>query len=351
MSRSQSSVVLAVLVLWVVVALLSGATNLLFSLPMEQPPSVGLTIAFQLASWSPWAVATPAVFWLTRRYPLPRFLAIHIIASVVTALLHLAVVAAVGQWLFESSSPEATWSHIFKMWLGSRLMISVLTYWLITGAAFAYNYYRQWRAQEVRTASLEGELAQAELASLRMQLQPHFLFNALHAINVLIREDPARAGRVVVELGDLLRSSLQGKGDQLVSLAEERALLERYLAIEVIRFEDRLTLTAEFPPDLDSSLVPHFILQPLVENAFKHGLARSAEPTHLRLSARRETDRLILEVENGGPVVSADPVPGFGLPATRRRLRHLYGDRAAFAIAPGPDGTGAVARITLPLSK
>jgi hypothetical protein len=350
MPRSRASLVLAVLVLWTAVALLSSAANLLFSLPMEQAASPGLTLAFQLASWSPWAVVTPFVFWLTRRYPMPRFLALHLAASMVAALLHLAVVAAVGRWIFVEASPEATWSYIFRMWLGTRLIISVMTYWLITGAALSFDYYRQWRGQEVRTTALEAELARAELASLRMQLQPHFLFNALHAINVLIREDPAAAGRAVVGLGELLRASLNDTTDQEVTLAEERALTERYLAIESIRFQDRLRLEVAMPPELDRVRVPHFLLQPLVENAFKHGLSQSPDAGVLRLAAHREEDRLVLEVANDGPAPAADAVDGVGLGATRRRLAHLYGTRAELHLLAGEGGRGAVARITLPLT-
>jgi hypothetical protein len=350
MPRSRASLVLAVLVLWTVVAVLSSAANLVFSLPMEQAASPGLTIAFQLASWSPWAAVTPFVFWLTRRYPMPRFLALHVAASLVTALLHLAFVAAVGRWIFVEASPEATWSYIFRMWLGTRLIISVMTYWLVTGAALSFDYYRQWRSQELRNTALEAELARAELASLRMQLQPHFLFNALHAINVLIREDPAAAGRVVVGLGELLRASLNGTADQVGTLAEERALTERYLAIEAIRFQDRLRIEVAMPAELDRARVPHFVLQPLVENAFKHGLSLSPETRVLRLAARQEGDRLVLEVANDGPAPPANAVDGVGLGATRRRLAHLYGNRGELTLLPGADGRGAIARITLPLS-
>ncbi|MEP6474911.1 MAG: histidine kinase [Gemmatimonadota bacterium] len=350
MPRSRASVVLAVLLIWTMVALLSSATSLLFSVPMEKPPSIGLTFGFQLASWAPWALITPFVFWLTRRFPIPQYLALHCAVSAVAALLHLAIVAAVGSWMFQDASANATWSYIFRMWLGSRLTISALTYWLITGVALAFNYYQRWRGQELRASALEAELARAELASLRMQLQPHFLFNALHAINVLIREDPSAAGRVVVQLGDLLRASLQGDLDQEVTLVEERGLIERYLAIESIRFEDRLRLELQFPPELDGARVPHFILQPLVENAFKHGLSQTTEPALLRLSARRQDDRLILEVSNDGPAIIRDPVHGLGLSATVRRLSHLYGAGAALELGPGPLGRGAMARITLPLA-
>jgi hypothetical protein len=350
MPRSRASLVLSVLILWTVVAVLSSAANLLFSLPMEQPASPGLTVAFQLASWSPWAAVTPFVFWLTRRYPMPRYLALHLAASLVIALLHLAFVAAVGRWIFVEASPEATWSYIFRMWLGTRLIISVMTYWLVTGAALSFDYYRQWRSQELRNTALAAELARAELASLRMQLQPHFLFNALHAINVLIREDPAAAGRVVVGLGELLRASLSGTADQEVTLAEERALTERYLDIEAIRFQDRLTIELDMPAELDRARVPHFLLQPLVENAFKHGLSRSFEAAVLRLAARRDENRLVLEVANDGPAPPAGAAEGVGLGATRRRLAHLYGDRAEFHLVPGADGRGAVARVILPLT-
>ena len=348
MSKSRASLVLAVLLLWTLVALLSSGANLVFSQPMEQPPSTWLTLAFQLASWAPWAALCPVIFWLTRRFPLPRFAALHLVAAITAALLHLALVAAIGQWLFAETSPEATWSYIFRMWLGSRLIISALTYWLIAGAALAATYYQQWRSQELRTASLEAELARAELASLRMQLQPHFLFNALHAINVLIREDPAAAGRVVVGLGELLRASLNGAPDQEVTLAEERAFTERYLAIETLRFQDRVRLEVEIPAELDRARVPHFLLQPLVENAFKHGLSRTPEGGVLRLAGRREGERLVLEVANDGPPGPTEFTDGVGLGATRRRLAHLYGRRAALALGPGQGGTGALAVVTLP---
>lgn len=350
MPRSRASIVLAVLVLWTLVALLSSGANLLFSLPMEQAASSSLTLAFQLGSWVPWAIVTPLVFRLTRRFPMPRWVAVHLGVSLAVAVLHVAFVAALGSWMFAEVSPEATWGYIFRMWLGTRLIISVLTYWLITGAALAYDYYRQWRTQVLRSAALEAELARAELTSLRMQLQPHFLFNSLHAINVLIREDPAAAGLMVVGLGDLLRASLQGAGDQEVTLAEERALIERYLAIEAIRFHDRLRLELDMPSDLDGARVPHFILQPLVENAFKHGLTRTTEAGVLRLAARREGELLVLEVTNDGPAVPTDPVDGVGLATTRRRLNHLYGDRAELRLSSGPGGIGAQARISLPFA-
>ncbi|MEP6472696.1 MAG: sensor histidine kinase, partial [Gemmatimonadota bacterium] len=125
-------------------------------------------------------------------------------------------------------------------------------------------------------------------------------------------------------------------------------LVERYLAIESIRFQDRLDLELDFPSELDGARVPHFILQPLVENAFKHGLSRSTEATRLRLSARRDGSQLILEVENGGPVPASGPSAGFGLAATRRRLKHIYGSQASLTLAPGPGGDGALATITMP---
>ncbi|NOT09528.1 MAG: histidine kinase, partial [Gemmatimonadales bacterium] len=287
MTRTSLRGALAIFGLWTAVGLASIAVPML-TVPNYQFARVRpLTILFQLAFWYGWALATPIIVWLVRRWELPRRWPIHLLCATLLAFLHSAMVAQLGRVLFPSPEEPASFLIRVRGWISGRFITDILIYGLIAGGTLALDYYRRWREQTLRNAELEAELAKAELASLRMQLQPHFLFNALHAVNVLIKEDPAAAAKMVVGLGDLLRASLHGAADQRVPLADELALIQRYLAIEAIRFQDRLTVEVVLPKELERVPVPSLILQPLVENALKHGIGRAPEGGVLRVVAER----------------------------------------------------------------
>ncbi|HZE23546.1 MAG TPA: histidine kinase [Blattabacteriaceae bacterium] len=230
--------------------------------------------------------------------------------------------------------------------------INLLTYWVIVALNHGLYYYEQSRARELAWSRMETDLANAQLQVLNMQLHPHFLFNTLHSISTLISEDPQAARQMVLKLSDLLRASLN-KIDQLaVPLQQELELLECYISIEQTRFKDRLAIEKEIDSTALACEVPTMILQPLVENAVRHGIGKHRQADRISIIAQRSNGRLLLEVkncigsvENGGPA----PARGIGLTNTRARLEQLYGNQHSLEIA-NREGGGVAVKLTLPAS-
>jgi LytS/YehU family sensor histidine kinase len=202
----------------------------------------------------------------------------------------------------------------------------------------------------VRAAQLEAQLAEARLDALRMQLHPHFLFNTLHAISALMARDVPAARRMMTRLSDLLRFSLEQEVTDEVPLAEELDFLDRYVEIQRARFPDRLHVEMDVEPDAQAALVPRFMLQPLVENAIRHGIDRRPGGGRVVVRARVNDHRLKIEVEDNGPGFpsGADYREGVGLRSTRARLEHLYGGGGELDLAAAPGG-GALVRVVIPV--
>jgi LytS/YehU family sensor histidine kinase len=236
-------------------------------------------------------------------------------------------------------------------WFFTSLPFGVAVYFAVLGVEHALFYFVEARERETQAARLAAQLAEARLGALRMQLQPHFLLNSLNAVTVIVRDrDTATATRVLEQLGDLLRRVMRSDRPQEVTLAEELEFVRQYLAIEEVRFSDRLRPVIDVDPGFLSAAVPEFLLQPLVENAVRHGLARRVGATLLSISARREGDHLVLSVTDDGPGpedAAPEPGEGVGLGNTRERLASLYGDRASLTLARTPEG-GATATVRLP---
>jgi len=221
--------------------------------------------------------------------------------------------------------------------------IGIVFYFALLGCAIAID-------SRERARTLAAELAQAQVRALQMQLHPHFLFNTLHAIRVLVREDPAAAERTLTLLGDLLRQTLAGAEQQTVPLKQELTFLGLYLEIEQTRFSDRLNIRFDVAPDALDLLVPNLILQPLVENAIRHGVSKRSEPGRVIVRGRRRNGTLELGVENDGPPLGPGGVErmGIGLATTRERLHRLYGGDASLVLSDLPEG-GVVAEVRLPV--
>jgi signal transduction histidine kinase len=304
-----------------------------------------------------WALATPVIIWLGRRFPLARGRWLG------AAALHLAVCLA---WVFvvdftfafhvsnvlPQPNPRPLMDRALRMFVVWVLSDGLL-YWIVLSVSYAVDHYRRFRERELVAAQLETQLAQADLQALKMQLQPHFLFNTLHTIGSLVRTgDRDTAVRVVAGLGDLLRRMLEGATQQEVPLKEEMDFIQSYLEIEQIRFRDRLAVTVDVEPGVLDAKVPYLVLQPLVENALRHGIAPRRSPGHLTLIARRAGDRLELVVRDDGPGIGATgngdgTRPGIGLTNTRARLSRLYGGAFGLDVVNLPDG-GVEARVSLP---
>src|SRR5687767_10407716 len=204
-------------------------------------------------------------------------------------------------------------------------------YWYATAIAlnFALVYYRESRERALRASQLETQLVEAQLKTLQQQLHPHFLFNTLHAISALMHSDVDAADRTLMRLSDLLRLTLERLGEQEVTLASELEFLRKYLEIERMRFADRLVVRFDVIPEAELAFVPTLLLQPLVENAIKHGVARKSGAGHIEISARREHDKLHIEIRDDGVGLSEDALTalhkGIGVSTTRARLQHQFG--------------------------
>ena len=230
----------------------------------------------------------------------------------------------------------------------------LMVYFAVLGGGIARDYFLRYRARqqqavrlEAQAAHLQAQLAEARLAVLRTQLDPHFLFNTLNAVSALVERDPRGVRRMIARLSELLRHTLEGSPRQEVPLEEELDLLGRYVDIMMVRFQGRLEVTTDVPAELRGAWVPHLLLQPLVENALKHGVIELEETGRVSVAGRREGDDLVLTVRDNGPGPSADRREGVGLGNTIARLEQLYGPRARFALHHA-DGGGAIAEVRLP---
>jgi LytS/YehU family sensor histidine kinase len=306
-----------------------------------------------------WALATPAIVRLSQRFPTwpprARAVAVHIAAWLVVSVA-FAITTMLASHVFPVAAtpnpaawPTRVWQNLIS-WSPSLLM----AYAAIIGVGHALSYAAQVQREQSEKAALATQLVEAQLGALRMQLQPHFLFNTLNSIAMLVRRaDNDRAVEMIALLGEVLRTLLRGSSDLEASLTAELALLRRYLAIEQIRFADRLRVTWKIDPDVEPAQVPPLILQPIVENALRHGLWPRAEGGELVITARRIADDLELEVADDGVGLAAefslDHTRGVGLANTRTRLDRMYGAATALEVARrAPRGVSV--RLRMPFS-
>jgi hypothetical protein len=297
-----------------------------------RPVEVWPTLASTVPSWVFWGFAAWPVFGLTRRFPLAspfrvRNLLVHAGAAIALVLAHTLFTVWLGRMAYPLATRDSGWATWFVGFLSSRGVGNLLVYAALVGLFQAIEARGRLRRQALSAAHLETELARAQLHALQLQLQPHFLFNTLHAIGVLNQDDPVRATRMIASLGDLLRGSLDNRTAKEITLEKELGLLEHYLDIESVRFSDRLTVSLDVPPAVKPYLVPTFSLQPLVENAVRHGVARRVGGSRIRIGAAEDAGRLRLSVWNDGPAIDFERMEeGVGIATTRDRLKRLYGE-------------------------
>jgi two-component system, LytTR family, sensor kinase len=288
-----------------------------------------------------WFLLTPLILWLARRFELAgphrlRNAAVHAVAAFGFSLVALFMVEVSTRYIIQEPTTLGLVDRYVRL-LMAELPADLLRYWAVVLIAHVIHYYRGVREKELATSQLRAELAEARLEVLKGQLQPHFLFNTLNGISVLIHEDPARANTMLMRLSELLRSGLATNLPSEVTLAQELDFLDRYLEIEKMRFGDRLTIRMEVEEEALGARVPNLVLQPLVENAIKHGVAALDRPATITIRGSRDGEQLRLEVRDDGRGLSEQVTLGVGLSNTEARLRHLYGEdqRLQMAIAPG----------------
>jgi signal transduction histidine kinase len=342
---------------WSVPALADVADEVITKRMDGRAMSLWRAFALVAPGWYLWALLTPVIFWLGRRLPVRRPLRARVIIaqlgfSVAAGLCHALVLAARAV-LLRPDRPVLSMSGEFWMALSDWLPISIVIYWAILGAGAAFDNFRRYREQELRASELATRLARSELAALRAQLHPHFLFNALNSGVSLVRaNEPDRGVRVLTHLGDLLRHMLRDDATQEHTLGEELAFLRSYLEIELVRFGNRLSVRMDVPDELLDAIVPALTLQPLVENAIRHGIAPRDAAGRIEVSAHAAGAVLTLRVADDGLGMPATPIddtaPGVGLSNTRARLARLYGDRGTLRIT-NRTGGGVEATVCLPL--
>jgi two-component system, LytTR family, sensor kinase len=310
-------------------------------------------ILFASGDWLIYAFLTPAIFAIAARWPIARpHLATRAILHGAISLLFCAVWAGTGTLLKVAllGVPPEGWIRPFISWTFITLPFGVSVYLAVVGVEHAIRYFTEARDREIQLARLAEQLSTARFAALQAQLNPHFLFNTLNTIAVLVRDgDPTGASRMVEQLGDVLRRTLTRGRVNEVSLDDELELVRQYLAIERARFPDRLQAEIDVDPALASAAVPSFAVQHLVENAIRHGIARSASGGRVRVSARRDGGTLAVTVQDDGPGfdVGAALPELHGLANTRDRLTALYGQQAALVLERGTAG-GVVATLRIP---
>ncbi|HEV7474477.1 MAG TPA: histidine kinase [Pyrinomonadaceae bacterium] len=312
-------------------------------------------VTFAAALWLVFGALTPLVYFLARRYPLRRerlghTIAVHLVGALVLCLGWTSLGVLLARLLIRRPVTEAFLVYYFS-WILTNLPWSVFLYFTVLGCVFAFTYYREARERESQQARLAAQLAEARLGALRMQLNPHFLFNSLNAITVLVRDQNTRAASRMLELlSGVLRQVLQSERRQQVTLAEELQFIEKYLAIEQVRFPDRLAVQWSIEPTVRDALVPEFILQPLVENAVRHGVAKSSDAGIIEVAARESAGRLVLSVQDNGPGYRPVSDSGVGLANTRARLATLFSEAGQLQML-NCDGGGTLAIIRFPLRR
>ncbi len=316
-----------------------------------RPPATWRNVLWQGGDWLLYGLLTPIVMYLASRWPLrqgtlSRRIPLHLAAALVLCIAW----AGVGTLLRAALLPgsDALTRDFFVGWSLTTLPFGVLVYFALVGIEHAVHYFVEARERETQAAQLSARLAEARLGALRMQIQPHFLLNSLNAITVLVRDQDTRtATRLLEQLGEVLRRVLRSDRGHEVPLAEEIEFVRRYLEIEQVRFPDRLRPSFDIDPSATAGIVPDFILQPLVENAIRHGVAPRSNAGRLAISARRQGDRLLLAVQDDGPGPPPKEREGVGLGNTRERLTAMYGGQARLELTVHPDG-GTIATIEIP---
>lgn len=325
------------------------------SLQEGELTSWGYSYMFIAPYWYLWALLTPLVLLLGRRFPVEgrrvwSSVLAHVPIAVVIALAHLFVTIVLIREI-QREPPANTLLDSYHYMLAAYFEFDFMLYWAILGAGHLIDYHARYRAGALRAVQLEAQLAQARLQALKVQLQPHFLFNTLHAISSLMDDDVDQARRMLVRLGDLLRLTLETEGAQEVTLRQELECMELYLDIERVRFPDLLDVELLVEPDTLEAMVPNLIFQPLVENAVRYGIAPRENGGRIRITARREADMLRLQVLDDGagtrPAASTEGHTGVGLANVRTRLSQLYGHRQEFQ-AFRPAGGGFAVELLLP---
>ena len=323
-----------------------------------QKQAFGPILALNLTYWYSWGLLIPGVIWMARHYRFERHAwrrsaLFHVGAVILCTLLHVAMyISARGVILTNFTDRPFAWWPDFRERFFLNFDWEMMTYWAVVAFINALDYQSESRERELTAAQLQTQLAEAQLEALQRQLHPHFLFNTLNTISALMHRNVHAADEMLVQLSDLLRLTLDRIGTQQVPLKDEVDFLRKYLEIERTRFGDRLQVTIEVEPEVLDAPVPNLVLQPLVENALRHGIGPRVGVGRVDVNARHVGGDLMLTVCDNGVGLSPDKLnalhSGVGLSNTRSRLETLYPERHRFEFQTPPGG-GLLVTIVIPM--
>ena len=313
----------------------------------------------EVLEWVLWGIFCPFIIQIAKTYPKATSgwlskVKFHVPISIIIALLY-AVVYAYLKYVIDLVLHEETLStfsenFMFRLYY---LSIPLMVYYSIIGLTYAITYYQQFRDETLKTAEIQQKLAQAELLALKKQLQPHFLFNTLNAISALMHKNIEAADKMIASLSNLLRATLENTGVQKVTLRQEMEMLKTYLDIEEIRFQDRLQVSFQIDPEVYDHKVPNLILQPIVENAIRHGVAKFNKQGKIEIAAHRVNNHIELKVSDNGTgipeMLETDIKEGIGLKNTRMRLQQLYGEQGKLILNNIGQHEGLEVKILIPI--
>lgn len=331
---------------WTVLALLSACQWAVGMSSLGRPVDWAFLIPDRLVDWYSCAIFTPLFFALARRFPIDRErwvrnLPIHLVVAALVTPLKFALEGWFVIHVMGRDNPP------LAQVLARSFITENIAFWCVILAVHAVEFHQRVREREILTARLQARLSEAQLDALTSRLHPHFLFNTLQGISTLVYRDPAAADAMLGHLSTLLRKALsKGQGHEL-ALAEELALLDEYLAIVQVRFGERVKIVRQIDSSALTGLVPQLLLQPLVENAIEHGIARRAGAGKIGIQVARQDGVVKISVSDDGPGLERPAPDGVGLSSTRLRLVELYGARGSLSLTPAPEG-GLVAMVTLP---
>lgn len=337
---------------WSIFGWMMGVQSYLLSLREGHPVPFGLALQRELIYACLWALLTPYILILGRKFPFGpgiwlRNGAFHFCMALAVSVFHKFCFHLITMLLEAAPRHPFSFQRILEM-VFSYIDYGVMVYWVLLFMDYSLTYYRKSREQALRSARLETMLTKAQLQALKMQIRPHFLFNTLNAISVLIRKNPETAREMILRLSELLRITLDRELKEEVTLEEEMEFINRYLQIEKIRFEDRLRLQVTIDDAVLHALVPTMLLQPIVENAMRHGAAKQRDATLVEIHAERKNGLLLLRVYDNGPGAPENEIiEGIGFSNIRSRLEQLFGDHHNFSVRNADQG-GFQAEITIP---
>jgi two-component system LytT family sensor kinase len=341
---------------WTLLGLLNLSQSYYVQTAFGKPFHLLESTVIGLADWYIWAALAPLVVMLGRQFPLVHrrwllHVPLHLIFSVLAAIVTTSLVYPIVLSLHLPWELPPTFLGRLEVLFMREVHLYLWVYWAILGVGHAVDFYQKFREQELGAVKLEARLAQAQLQVLKMQLDPHFLFNTLHAVTALMYKRPGAAETIVARLSEMLRMSLESQETNEVPLRDELRFLAPYLEIQEIRFDGRLHVRMSIEPDAANCLVPTLVLQPLVENAIRHGIEPRSGEGLIKIEGKRNGKFVWVRVTDNGqglPGGTADSIrEGVGLSNTRSRLQHLYGNDFRLEISNAPQG-GAVVNLGIP---